>query len=284
MYLTVAGFIIKISFVPARDTYKVFAINKLKDTIATVLKRFICHKAVNKCDYAIEIHRHVPEVFHRKVKGKTIYFVCLFDEKKNTIVTYKHISINHFIFILLKVLSSLINQTDGCILHCSAVLYGGKLILFTGPTGAGKSTAASLLKDHFEVIADDMLVIKREKGRFYCYQVPVMEKNYTIVKTPRRYELGAVLIVRKASYFKVEKVQKSDQIISNLSNQLWSGGSALTHQLKFLFSLSTQFSHIYFLYFEKDKSKMLEYFDRFQQRQFPLRHVAKGSQTPGPQP
>lgn len=42
----------------------------------------------------------------------------------------------------------LITQAGGCILHCSYIEHGGKAILFTAPSGVGKSTQAELWQQH----------------------------------------------------------------------------------------------------------------------------------------
>ena len=42
----------------------------------------------------------------------------------------------------------LINQAGGCILHCAYIEYQGKAILFTAPSGVGKSTQAELWRLH----------------------------------------------------------------------------------------------------------------------------------------
>ena len=64
---------------------------------------------------------------------------------------------------------------DGFILHASYILYRGEAILFSAPSGTGKSTQAAFWKEHrgAEIInGDRVLVIKRD-GVFYACGVYV---------------------------------------------------------------------------------------------------------------
>lgn len=55
------------------------------------------------------------------------------------------------------------------VLHGSAVLINGNAVIFSGQSGAGKSTFASaLLKQGYSFITDDLVVIKRDINGQYC--------------------------------------------------------------------------------------------------------------------
>jgi hypothetical protein len=69
---------------------------------------------------------------------------------------------------LLRVLSILLvtESGGGLALHASAALRGGKAYLFSGPGGAGKSTALRrALEVGAEPLADDLVLLRRERGR-----------------------------------------------------------------------------------------------------------------------
>jgi hypothetical protein len=64
------------------------------------------------------------------------------------------------IFVLGTVFGILLHQRDQITLHASAVLVGGKAVLFCGPSGAGKSTmAAALGQRGYPLITDDVCAI-----------------------------------------------------------------------------------------------------------------------------
>ena len=70
----------------------------------------------------------------------------------------------------------LLEKKDGFLFHASAIKVGGDVIMFTAPSGTGKSTQARHWKEAFpdEVtyVNDDKPFIRREGGRFIVYGSP----------------------------------------------------------------------------------------------------------------
>ena len=68
----------------------------------------------------------------------------------------------------------LVIKGGGVILHASYIEYGGEAILFTAPSGTGKSTQAELCRSlrGAEVINGDRAVIGVRDGRAYAYGLP----------------------------------------------------------------------------------------------------------------
>ena len=60
----------------------------------------------------------------------------------------------------------LVNQAGGCILHCSCIEHQGRAILFTAPSGVGKSTQAELWRLHrgAEIVNGDRAAIRMDRG------------------------------------------------------------------------------------------------------------------------
>ncbi len=66
-------------------------------------------------------------------------------------------------------------RNESLILHCSCLCFEQKAILFSGPSGIGKSTQAYLwetYKESFQVNGDRCL-LHREEGTWYAYGFPV---------------------------------------------------------------------------------------------------------------
>lgn len=69
------------------------------------------------------------------------------------------------IFVTGTMLAILLHQRAQVVLHASAVLVGGKAVLFCGASGAGKSTMAAALNQRgYAVISDDVSAIRLRDG------------------------------------------------------------------------------------------------------------------------
>ena len=68
----------------------------------------------------------------------------------------------------------LVLEANGVILHNSFISHNGKAILFTAPSGTGKSTQAELWKEHrkADIINGDRAVIRLIDGKAYACGIP----------------------------------------------------------------------------------------------------------------
>ena len=77
---------------------------------------------------------------------------------------------------ILRLICDYIIDRDGFFLHCSCLKYKGGAIIFTAPSGTGKSTHAALWRRHFgsevEMINDDKPLVRKADGQFVIYGSP----------------------------------------------------------------------------------------------------------------
>lgn len=77
---------------------------------------------------------------------------------------------------ILRVICDYIIQKGGFFLHCSCLKYKDDAIVFTAPSGTGKSTHAALWRRHFgnevETINDDKPLVREKDDRFIIYGTP----------------------------------------------------------------------------------------------------------------
>lgn len=59
----------------------------------------------------------------------------------------------------------------GCLFHGAGVAYKGKGFLFVGPSGAGKTTIASLLEE-VDVLSDEAVGVRMEEGYYTLFATP----------------------------------------------------------------------------------------------------------------
>lgn len=69
--------------------------------------------------------------------------------------------------------SAVLNESGGALLHACGLAVGGRAHVFIGRSGAGKSTLARLAAGAGAgVISDEIVPLRRERGRFYVYGSP----------------------------------------------------------------------------------------------------------------
>ena len=109
---------------------------------------------------------------------------------------------------ILRVICDFIIGKGGFFLHCSCLKYHDKAIIFTAPSGTGKSTHAALWKRHFgdevEMINDDKPLVREENGEFIIYGTPWRGKHGLGTNTSA--PIGAVFFLAQAPDNAVEPV------------------------------------------------------------------------------
>jgi hypothetical protein len=260
IYLNIAGFNIKLIFYSFLRQ-KNFSINNLKKRIINLFKGFIA-KTEPKCtDFKIKFYKRIPNIIEKKINNRNTYFLYLYEQNDNEIRTFQHISINQFVFILIRLLQQLVVK-NGFILHSSASLINNKACLFIGPSGAGKSTIINLLKQNYVPIADDSVIIREKDGKFFLYQTPVIEKNYWIKKSNQKFEIGKIYILKKAKNFKIIKINNPKYIIQLLLKQLWTTPDDVRAQINIFYKFIEGFHHFYLLHFVNNNKQALEFFKK----------------------
>jgi hypothetical protein len=77
---------------------------------------------------------------------------------------------------ILRVICDYIIRHGGFFLHCSCLEIDGAAVIFTAPSGTGKSTHAALWRRHFgdrvAMINDDKPLVREEDGSFVIYGTP----------------------------------------------------------------------------------------------------------------
>ena len=82
---------------------------------------------------------------------------------------------------VLRVICDYIVRHGGFFLHCSCLMIDGEGIVFTAPSGTGKSTHAALWRKYFgdrvQMINDDKPLVRERDGRFVIYGTPWKGKH-----------------------------------------------------------------------------------------------------------
>ena len=94
------------------------------------------------------------------------------------------------------------------ILHSSYIKYKNKAILFSAPSGTGKSTQAELWEKYAraEIINGDRVAINKNNGKWCAYGLPFAGSSriYKNVTTP----IGTIVILRQSKENSIKKLNK----------------------------------------------------------------------------
>ena len=255
LYLKVAGFTIAVHLKRAKEDHNG---NKLLRRIAYFFNNFLETKP-KKIDFVIDIKETSSSTFLVNKSADYLLFLKRFKNKR--ILTFSHISIAQFETIVLRVLQRLLWK-KGFVLHCSAVAYGNEVFIFMEKSGGGKSTLVRLLSKDFLPLADDSLIIKKEKNSYYAWQMPTMKEKMKGIKQGKEiYLVKRIFFLRKAKFIKIEEIKKTHFIVKKIFRQFFTEREYLIKQSKLLFDFIGNLEFYYF-YFNKNKKTAI-HFRRF---------------------
>ncbi len=113
-----------------------------------------------------------------------------------------------------------LENSNGLIFHCSAIMVDNGAYLFTAPSGTGKSTHTrlwrELLGDKAVMINDDKPIIRLIDGEFYVYGTPWKGKHD--IGTNVRAKLKAICKIRQEKENVIEEISPG-QMLPIILNQ-----------------------------------------------------------------
>lgn len=104
-------------------------------------------------------------------------------------------------------------------IHASAISYKGKAIMFSAPSGTGKSTHSRLWKEYYDVkyVNDDKNFVILEDDKLYVYGTPISGKHQ--LDNNIKSELIGLVFLKQAPYNKITKLNKMSAFMQ-LFNQI----------------------------------------------------------------
>lgn len=153
-------------------------------------------------------HRGASAYYWEKSHLNIVIEICQADKTRIAIDTY---------FLEAFALDRFLLRTHALVLHSAFIEWKGKGILFTAPSGTGKSTQASLWQKHegVEIInGDRSLLIRHPDGKgFDCCGLPFCGSSG--IHLNRRMPLGAVVFIEQSPVNIVESMPMA-QAVSRL--------------------------------------------------------------------
>ena len=155
--------------------------------------------------------------------GETPYACVLWDsdETGRLIITCLYLPDNEFRFSHSRMISDHIGmetffiRKDCLMLHASFIRQQGKGILFTAPSGTGKSTQAELWKayEDAEILNGDRAAVRKSDGCWYAYGLPYAGSSG--IYRNESAKLSAVVVLRQAKVNRIRRM-KLLEIVQNL--------------------------------------------------------------------
>lgn len=110
-------------------------------------------------------------------------------------------------------IEQILNNKNAFILHSSYINFNGKSILFSAPSGTGKSTQADLWEkyENAEIINGDRTAIRKIDGKWNAYGLPIAGSS-NIFKN-KKAELSHIIILKQGKENKLKKLSPREAFI-----------------------------------------------------------------------
>ena len=117
-------------------------------------------------------------------------------------------------------IEQVLNTFNAYILHSSFIKYQDKAILFTAPSGTGKSTQADLWEkyENAEIINGDRSGIRKMDGKWTAYGLPIAGSS-GIYKN-KKAEISHIIILKQGKENKLTKLSSREAFIKIYSETL----------------------------------------------------------------
>ena len=127
---------------------------------------------------------------------------------------------------------------DAVMMHASGVFDGEKGRLFSGFSGAGKSTISGIWKQQGNIlINDDRLIIRKEKGEYFMYNTPMYYPDDN-----KKSPLHAVFLIRHAPENVINRMAGAAAVSSVMAFSIQNNYDTrfVQHHLDFFADMCTQ--------------------------------------------
>jgi len=176
------------------------------------------------CEYRLHL---APEVR---------YVYAYYQETKSRIneihILDSYLTKNIFTIVFLEfmALEKYLLQKNALILHSSYIIHGGKAIVFSAPSGTGKSTQASLWEQYMgaTVINGDRSILRLEKEEVRAYSLPFCGSSG--INLNESAPLVGIVLIEQATENVIESYPKASaikKIFSECSVNYWNSLSAM---------------------------------------------------------
>lgn len=170
------------------------------------------------CRYYVE-NKDTWQIYHCAAPGKEPYACMVWERKENGAATCYYLSgMEHYLDYSHNIcdvigLETLMRLYHGFLLHASFIRWKGQGILFSAPSGTGKSTQADLWaeQENAEIINGDRAAVRFSNGKWMAYGLPFAGSSriYRNAKAP----VAAIVALRQAKENHLRRLTPSEAIV-----------------------------------------------------------------------
>ena len=179
---------------------------------------------VNKPGILIKIEDELETRYLSLPGDDQFYGRCKEIDKNNTEIQFnqnyqKYLKIDT-VFNSLLSLERRMNEHNCYVLHSSYIVYKDEAILFSAPSGTGKSTQADLWKKYrdIRIINGDRTLLTYEEGRFYANGWPICGSSE--ICHNERYPLKAIVMLNQGPINEIKElsnIEKTKRLIQEIT-------------------------------------------------------------------
>ncbi|WP_028610130.1 hypothetical protein [Paenibacillus harenae] len=151
----------------------------------------------------------------------------------------------------------IVRRRWGLLVHSSCVTDNKGAHMFTGRSGAGKSTAAVLSESESRgIIADEATILRIRPGEVTVFHSPFRSELQTAAaQEPMKWRLSSIHLLHQAKQHRRTPIAKSEGLIRLMDKVFfWNPSSGDTRAIMELLRQTVDLVPLYDLYFRKDPS------------------------------
>ena len=114
----------------------------------------------------------------------------------------------------------LLAQKGGFLLHASSAIRNGRAFLFSGVSGAGKTTMARLAPPDAALLTDEISYVTRQEGRYFAVGTPFFGELARVGENLQA-PIEALYLLAKGPENKIEPIEGADAVRGLLANILF---------------------------------------------------------------
>lgn len=221
--------------VTSSERFNLFEIDKKKfDNLQNKVVFKVTNNEIPKIDKSKIIYKGIESFVQKHYNGNIWFFGRSILNSKFCHIEYDNgeheIRINEdshnevWEFFEIMNVVKLFAQFDALILHSSFISYKDKGILFTGPSGIGKSTQADLWAKYqnSNIVNGDRSLLKKVDGRWFGYGFPYSGSSLHCLN--QSYEIKLIVALEKGNKNEITKlkgIEKLKYIYSQIAINKW---------------------------------------------------------------